>query len=192
MNLFQIIILFKMKSFISLNISIFIISDTRNERSDKSGKILEESIEKSGHKLAEKLFIEDEEKLILKHLKNSIKKKKVNVILLTGGTGLTGRDSTPEAVKKILDKEIPGFGEIFRYVSYKKIGTSSLQSRAIAGLANGKFIFAIPGSPGACKDAWNEILKHQLDSRTKPCNLVELIPRIFEKKKPINSGKKFF
>ena len=192
MNLFQIIILFKMKSFISLNISIFIISDTRNERSDKSGKILEESIEKSGHKLAEKLFIEDEEKLILKHLKNSIKKKKVNVILLTGGTGLPGRDSTPEAVKKILDKEIPGFGEIFRYVSYKKIGTSSLQSRAIAGLANGKFIFALPGSPGACKDAWNDILKYQLDSRTKPCNLVELIPRIFEKKKPINSGKKFF
>ena len=181
-----------MKNFISLNISIFIISDTRNERSDKSGKILEESIEKSGHKLAEKLFIEDEEKLILKHLKNSIKKKKVNVILLTGGTGLTGRDSTPEAVKKILDKEIPGFGEIFRYVSYKKIGTSSLQSRAIAGLANGKFIFALPGSPGACKDAWNDILKYQLDSRTKPCNLVELIPRIFEKKKPTNSGKKFF
>ena len=192
MNLFQIIILFKMKSFISLNISIFIISDTRNERSDKSGKILEESIEKSGHKLAEKLFIEDEEKLILKHLKNSIKKKKVNVILLTGGTGLTGRDSTPEAVKKILDKEIPGFGEIFRYVSYKKIGTSSLQSRAIAGLANGKFIFALPGSPGACKDAWNDILKYQLDSRTKPCNLVELIPRIFEKKKLISSGKKIF
>ena len=126
---------------------------------------------------------EDEEKLILKHLKNSIKKKKVNVILLTGGTGLTGRDSTPEAVKKILDKEIPGFGEIFRYVSFKKIGTSSLQSRAIAGLANGKFIFALPGSPGACRDAWNDILKYQLDSRTKPCNLVELIPRIFEKKK---------
>ena len=154
-------------------------------------KFLRKVIEKSGHKLAEKLFIEDEEKLILKHLKKSIKKK-VNVILLTGGTGLTGRDSTPEAVKKILDKEIPGFGEIFRYVSFKKIGTSSLQSRAIAGLANGKFIFALPGSPGACKDAWNDILKYQLDSRTKPCNLVELIPRIFEKKKQINSGKKFF
>ena len=114
----------------------------------------------------------------------SIKKEDINVILLTGGTGLTGRDSTPEAVKKILDKEIPGFGEIFRYVSFKKIGTSSLQSRAIAGLANGKFIFALPGSPGACKDAWNDILKYQLDSRTKPCNLVELIPRIFEKEKP--------
>ena len=137
-------------------------------------------------------FLHKNSSQILKRLKKSIKKENINVILLTGGTGLTGRDSTPEAVKKILDKEIPGFGEIFRYVSFKKIGTSSLQSRAIAGLANGKFIFAIPGSTGACKDAWNEILKHQLDSRTKPCNLVELIPRIFEKKKPINSGKKFF
>ena len=171
-----------MKSFLSLNISIFIVSDTRNERSDRSGKILEERIKESGHKLAEKLFIEDEEKLILKHLKKSIKKENINVILLTGGTGLTGRDSTPEAVKKILDKEIPGFGEIFRYVSFKKIGTSSLQSRAVAGLANDKFIFALPGSPGACKDAWDDILRYQLDSRTKPCNLVELIPRIYEKK----------
>ena len=183
MNLSQLIILFKMESFLSLNISIFVISDTRNERSDRSGKILEERIEKSGHKLAEKLFIEDDEALIFKNLKKSIKSKNVNVILLTGGTGLTGRDSTPEAVKKILDKEIPGFGEIFRYISFKKIGTSSLQSRAIAGLANDKFIFALPGSPGACKDAWDDILKHQLDSRTKPCNLVELIPRIFEKEK---------
>ena len=183
MNLFQLIILFKMKSFLSLNISIFIISDSRNERSDRSGKVLEKRIEESGHKLVEKIFIEDEEKLILKFLKKSIKKKNVNVILLTGGTGLTGRDSTPEAVKKILDKEIPGFGEIFRYISFKKIGTSSLQSRAIAGLAKDKFIFALPGSPGACKDAWDDILKHQLDSRTKPCNLVELIPRIFKKKK---------
>ena len=183
MNLFQLIILFKMKSFLSLNISIFIISDSRNERSDRSGKVLEKRIEESGHKLVEKIFIEDEEKLILKFLKKSIKKKNVNVILLTGGTGLTGRDSTPEAVKKILDKEIPGFGEIFRYISFKKIGTSSLQSRAIAGLAKDKFIFALPGSPGACKDAWDDILKHQLDSRTKPCNLVELIPTIFEKKK---------
>ncbi len=172
-----------MKNFLSLNISIFIISDSRNERSDRSGKVLEKRIEESGHKLAEKVFIEDDEKLILKFLKKSIKKKNVNVILLTGGTGLTGRDSTPEAVKKILDKEIPGFGEIFRYISFKKIGTSSLQSRAIAGLAKDKFIFALPGSPGACKDAWDDILKHQLDSRTKPCNLVELIPRIFEKKK---------
>ena len=171
-----------MEQFLSLNISIFIISDSRNERSDKSGKILEERVQESGHKLIEKIFIEDDEKLILKNLKISIKKKNLNVILLTGGTGLTGRDSTPEAVKKIIDKEIPGFGEIFRYISFKKIGTSSLQSRAIAGLAKDKFIFSLPGSPSACKDAWDDILKSQLDSRTKPCNLVELIPRIFEKK----------
>ena len=172
-----------MEQFLSLNISIFIISDSRNERSDKSGKILEERVQRSGHKLKEKIFIEDDEKLILKNLKISIKKKNLNVILLTGGTGLTGRDSTPEAVKKIIDKEIPGFGEIFRYISFNKIGTSSLQSRAIAGLAKDKFIFALPGSPSACKDAWDCILESQLDSRTKPCNLVELIPRIFEKKK---------
>ena len=102
-------------------------------------------------------------------------------MILTGGTGLTGRDSTPEVVKAVIEKEIPGFGEIFRFISYKKIGTSSLQSRAIGGLAKNKFIFALPGSPSACKDAWEEILKYQLDSRTKPCNLVELIPRLDEK-----------
>ena len=170
-----------MEKFLSLNILIFIISDSRNERSDKSGKLLEERIEESGHKLVEKIFIEDEEKLIFKNLKKCVKKENVNVILLTGGTGLTGRDSTPEAVKKILDKEIPGFGEIFSFLSFQKIGTSSLQSRALGGLANNKFLFALPGSPNACKDAWDKILKYQLDSRTRPCNLVELIPRLSEK-----------
>ena len=120
-------------------------------------------------------------KLIAKELNNSIIKNPINVVILTGGTGLTGRDSTPEAVKAVIEKEIPGFGEIFRFISYKKIGTSSLQSRAIGGLAKNKFIFALPGSPSACKDAWEEILKYQLDSRTKPCNLVELIPRLDEK-----------
>ena len=167
--------------FISLNISVFVISDTRNERSDKSGKVLEDLITKSGHKIFEKKFIKDDKKLIAKELNNSIIKNPINVVILTGGTGLTGRDSTPEAVKEVIEKEIPGFGEIFRFISYKKIGTSSLQSRAIGGLAKNKFIFALPGSPSACKDAWEEILKHQLDSRTKPCNLVELIPRLDEK-----------
>ena len=151
---------------------------------------LEERVQESGHKLIEKIFIEDDENLYWKTLKYLLKKN-LNVILLTGGTGLTGRDSTPEAVKKIIDKEIPGFGEIFRYISFKKIGTSSLQSRAIAGLAKDKFIFSLPGSPSACKDAWDDILKSQLDSRTKPCNLVELIPRIFEKK-ILNVRKYFF
>ena len=167
--------------FISLNISVFVISDTRNERSDKSGKVLEDHITKSGHKIFEKKFIKDDKKLIVKELSNSIINNPINVVVLTGGTGLTGRDSTPEAVKAVIEKEIPGFGEIFRFISYKKIGTSSLQSRAIGGLAKNKFIFALPGSPSACKDAWEEILKYQLDSRTKPCNLIELIPRLDEK-----------
>ena len=167
--------------FVSLNISVFVISDTRNERSDKSGKVLENHIIKSGHKVFEKKFIQDDKKLITKELKNSLNNGLINVVILTGGTGLTGRDSTPEAVKELIEKEIPGFGEIFRYISYKKIGTSSLQSRAMAGLAKNKFVFVLPGSPSACRDAWEEILKYQLDSRTKPCNLVELIPRLKEK-----------
>ena len=169
------------EEFVSLNISVFVISDTRNERSDKSGKVLENHIIKSGHKVFEKKFIQDDKKLITKELKISLNNDLTSVVILTGGTGLTGRDSTPEAVKELIEKEIPGFGEIFRYISYKKIGTSSLQSRAMAGLAKNKFVFVLPGSPSACKDAWEEILKYQLDSRTKPCNLVELIPRLNEK-----------
>ena len=167
-------------SFISLNISIVIVSDSRNESSDKSGKVLASRILEAGHKLIEKKIIRDEPKDIKSFLTQSIRNRKCNVILLSGGTGLTGRDSTPEVVKRLLTKEIPGFGEIFRYISFKKIGTSSLQSRAIGGLAHSTFIFALPGSPGACKDAWDEILKFQLDSRTKPCNLVELLPRLKE------------
>lgn len=166
---------------VSLNISVFVISDTRNERSDKSGKVLENHIIKSGHKVFEKKFIQDDKKLITKELKISLNNDLTSVVILTGGTGLTGRDSTPEAVKELIEKEIPGFGEIFRYISYKKIGTSSLQSRAMAGLAKNKFVFVLPGSPSACRDAWEKILKYQLDSRTKPCNLVELIPRLKEK-----------
>ena len=169
------------ENFISLRIAVLIISDTRNERSDKSGKILEKRILDSGHQISEKFFIKDDEKKIFENLKILVSSKKTDVIILTGGTGLTGRDSTPEAVKKILDKEIPGFGEIFRFLSFQKIGTSSLQSRAVGGLANNKFLFALPGSPNACKDAWDKILKYQLDSRTRPCNLVELIPRLSEK-----------
>ncbi len=169
------------ENFISLRIAVLIISDTRNERSDKSGKILEKRILDSGHQISEKFFIKDDEKKIFESLKILVSSKKTDVIILTGGTGLTGRDSTPEAVKKILDKEIPGFGEIFRFLSFQKIGTSSLQSRALGGLANNKFLFALPGSPNACKDAWDKILKYQLDSRTRPCNLVELIPRLSEK-----------
>ena len=166
--------------FKSLNISVLIISDTRTETTDKSGKILEDRIKKSGHILIDKLFVKDEPTLIKEEISKILKKKNSHVIISSGGTGLTGRDSTPEVLKEIITKEIPGFGEIFRYISFKKIGTSSLQSRAIAGLVNKTFIFALPGSPGACKDAWDEIIKFQLDSTTKPCNLVDLMPRIDE------------
>ena len=166
--------------FKSLNISVLIISDTRTETTDKSGKILEDRIKKSGHILIDKLFVKDEPTLIKEEISKILKKKNSHVIISSGGTGLTGRDSTPEVLKEIITKEIPGFGEIFRYISFKKIGTSSLQSRAIAGLVNKTFIFALPGSPGACKDAWDEIIKFQLDSTTKPCNLVELMPRLDE------------
>jgi len=167
--------------FVSLNFVILVISDSRDRKSDKSGKILEERIIKSGHKVFKKEFIHDDVIKIKKGLREYLKNENLNVIILTGGTGLTGRDKTPEAVKSFLTKEIPGFGEIFRHISFKKIGTSTIQSRALGGLSNDKFIFALPGSPSACKDAWDEILKFQLDSRTKPCNLVELIPRLCEK-----------
>ena len=169
------------KDFKKLNIILYVVSDSRNERSDKSGKVLKEKITKSGHNIVDIKIIIDDKHVIKKNLKNCSIDNKIDVVILTGGTGLTGRDSTPEAVKEVLTKEIPGFGEIFRYISYKKIGTSSLQSRAIGGVLKNTFIFSIPGSPSACKDAWDKILKFQLDSRTKPCNLVELIPRLNEK-----------
>ena len=165
---------------ISLGIVVIVVSDSRNEQTDKSGKVLEERINKSGHKLVQKIFLKDNVEDIKSKLLELINSDNHNVVILSGGTGLTGRDSTPEAVKAVIKKEIPGFGEIFRMISYDKIATSSLQSRAMAGLANDKFIFALPGSPGACKDAWDNILVHQLNSDTKPCNLVELIPRLRE------------
>ena len=165
---------------ISLGIVVIVVSDSRNEQTDKSGKVLEERIKKSGHKLIQKIFLKDNVEDIKNKLLELINSDSHNVVILSGGTGLTGRDSTPEAVKAVIKKEIPGFGEIFRMISYDKIATSSLQSRAMAGLADDKFIFALPGSPGACKDAWDNILVHQLNSDTKPCNLVELIPRLRE------------
>jgi molybdenum cofactor biosynthesis protein B len=168
------------QSFKSLKISVLIVSDTRTESSDKSGRILEERIKNSGHSLVSKLFVKDEPALIKKEVSKILNERCSHVIITSGGTGITGRDSTPEVLKSMITKEIPGFGEIFRYISFKKIGTSSLQSRAVAGLINTTFIFALPGSPSACKDAWDEIIKFQLDSRTKPCNLVELMPRLEE------------
>ena len=169
------------KEFKPINISVLTISDTRTEATDKSGQILAKKIKEKGHGLSHKQIVKDEKEEIKKILLNWCNDKNVDVILTTGGTGLTGRDTTPEALEEIKDKDIPGFGELFRLISYKKIGTSTIQSRAMAVLAKGTYIFALPGSIGAVTDAWEDILKFQLDARFKPCNFIELIPRLNEK-----------
>ncbi len=171
----------KSKKFTPVKFSIATISDSRSIENDKSGDLLDKKIKKSGHEILSRFIIPDDKKKIDVYLKKQIKNKDIDAIITTGGTGLTGRDSTPEVVKNLIDKEIEGFGELFRLISFKKIGTSSLQSRAIAGVAKTTFIFCLPGSPSACSDAWDNILKFQFDSRCRPCNLVELIPRLSEK-----------
>jgi|TARA_Y100000741_G_C18172929_1_gene526053 molybdenum cofactor biosynthesis protein B len=165
----------------NVNIALLTVTDTRTLETDKSGNILQEKIKKANHKLIERKICKDNKKDIKKIIKNWLKKKKIDVIITTGGTGLTGRDITPEALNEIADKHIPGFGEIFRYVSLETVGTSSIQSRACAVLAKGKYIFALPGSSGGVTDAWDKILLHQLDINHKPCNFVELFPRLKEK-----------
>ena len=169
------------RRFISINIAVLTVSDTRTRENDKSGDVLEQRIKSSGHVLASRSIVLDEQVEIVRELNKLIANKGVDVILTTGGTGLTGRDITPEAIKEIADKEIPGFGELFRELSYKTIGTSAMQSRACAALSNGKYIFALPGSSGGVTDAWDGILKYQLDINHKPCNFVELFPRLKEK-----------
>ena len=164
-----------------VNIALLTVTDTRTLKTDKSGSILVEKISKAKHNLIDRKICKDEKKSIKKILKKWLKKKKIDVIITTGGTGLTGRDITPEAIEEIADKHIPGFGEVFRTISLKTIGTSSIQSRACAVLANGKYIFALPGSSGGVTDAWDQILIHQLDINHKPCNFVELLPRLKEK-----------
>tara|TARA_B110000196_G_C20574172_1_gene398934 strand:- start:22 stop:522 length:501 start_codon:yes stop_codon:yes gene_type:complete len=164
-----------------VNIALLTITDTRTLNTDKSGAILVKKIKDQNHNLVAREIVKDEKKDIKKILLAWIKKNDVDVIITTGGTGLTGRDITPEAIKEITDKEIPGFGELFRELSYKSIGTSAMQSRALAVLANGKYIFALPGSSGGVTDAWDKILKYQLDINHKPCNFVELFPRLKEK-----------
>ena len=166
--------------FVPVNIAVLTVSDTRVLETDKSGDILIERIKAANHKLTNREIVKDDKNEIKKILAEWIQEKNIDVIITTGGTGLTGRDITPEALKGIADKEIPGFGELFRELSYKKIGTSAIQSRACAILANGKYIFSLPGSSGAVIDAWDEILKFQLDIRHKPCNFVELISRLKE------------
>ncbi len=164
-----------------VNIALLTVTDTRTFKTDKSGNILVRKIKKGGHNLVERDICKDSKKDIKKILKIWIKMKKIDVIITTGGTGLTGRDITPEAIDEIADKKIPGFGEIFRYISLSTVGTSSIQSRACAVLANGKYVFALPGSSGGVTDAWDKILVHQLNIKHKPCNFVELFPRLKEK-----------
>lgn len=168
------------RQFIPLNIAILTISDTRTEDSDKSGKVLVERLRETGHKLAEKMIVPDDVYQIRAAVSRWVAADDINVVITTGGTGVTGRDGTPEAVKPLLDKEIEGFGEVFRAVSYEQIKTSTLQSRALAGVANGTYVFCVPGSSGACRTAWDQVIAQQLDYRTRPCNLVELMPRLLE------------
>ncbi len=164
-----------------VNIALLTVTDTRTLKDDKSGLILVKKIAKAKHNLRDRKICKDNKKDIKKILKKWLSKKKIDVIITTGGTGLTGRDITPEAIEEIADKNIPGFGEVFRTLSLKTVGTSSIQSRACAVLANGKYIFALPGSSGGVTDAWDKILLHQLDINHKPCNFVELFPRLKEK-----------
>tara|TARA_B100000029_G_C17180270_1_gene816702 strand:- start:153 stop:653 length:501 start_codon:yes stop_codon:yes gene_type:complete len=164
-----------------VNIALLTITDTRTFATDKSGAILVKKIEEQKHKLIDRKIVKDEKNKIKNVLSEWLNNEKLDVIITTGGTGLTGRDITPEAIKEIADKEIPGFGELFRELSYKTIGTSAMQSRACAVLAGGKYIFALPGSSGGVTDAWDGILKYQLDINHKPCNFVELFPRLNEK-----------
>ena len=167
--------------FIPLNIAVLTISDSRTEEDDVSGKTLVERVEKTGHQLGEKKIVADDIYQIRAVISCWIAEHDVNAVITTGGTGVTGRDGTPEAVEPLLDKVLDGFGEVFRMLSYQDIKTSTMQSRAIAGVANGTYIFCLPGSSGACRTAWDDLIKDQLDSRTKPCNLVQLMPRLKEK-----------
>ncbi|PQM60623.1 MAG: molybdenum cofactor biosynthesis protein B [Rhodobacteraceae bacterium] len=168
------------RRFIPINIAVLTVSDTRTLDDDKSGDLLEKRIKKSGHVLTSRLIIPDEKDQIVKVLENWISEKDVDVIISTGGTGLTGRDVTIEAHKLLYDKEITAFQTVFSIISMHKIGTSAIQSRACAGVASGTYLFALPGSPSACRDAWDEILVLQFDYRHLPCNFVELIPRLEE------------
>jgi molybdenum cofactor biosynthesis protein B len=169
------------RDFLPVNIAVMTVSDTRTEADDRSGNTLIERLEAAGHRLADRAIIRDEAELIAEKMEQWIDNPEIDVIISTGGTGVTGRDVTPEALNRVAEKEIPGFGELFRWISYQKIKTSTIQSRAMGAVARGTYIFALPGSTGACKDAWDDILVYQLDVRTKPCNFVELMPRLQEK-----------
>ncbi|MBF6646994.1 molybdenum cofactor biosynthesis protein B [Methylobacter sp. BlB1] len=169
------------KHFIPLNIAVLTVSDTRTDSDDLSGKTLMERAQEAGHQVIEKKIVPDNIYQIRAAVSAWIADDGINVILTTGGTGVTGRDGTPEAVQPLLDKVLDGFGEVFRMLSYQDIKTSTIQSRAIAGVANATYVFCLPGSSGACRTAWDDLIKEQLDFRTRPCNLVQLMPRLLEK-----------
>lgn len=169
------------REFKPLNIAVMTVSDTRTEATDTSGDTLVKLLTEAGHVLAEKRIVPDDIYQIRALASQWIADAGINAVITTGGTGITGRDSTPEAMAVLFDKQIDGFGELFRTVSYEEINTSTMQSRALAGVANATFIFCLPGSTGACRTGWGKLISHQLDYRTRPCNLVELMPRVLEK-----------
>lgn len=169
------------REFVPVGIAVLTVSDSRNEQTDKSGKLLVDRLAAAGHRLADKVIVPDDIYQIRAVVSRWIADPGVNAVITTGGTGVTGRDGTPEAVLPLLDKVLEGFGEMFRSISYADIKTSTLQSRALAGVANATYVFCVPGSSGACATAWDELIKAQLDIRTRPCNLVELMPRLLEK-----------
>ena len=168
------------RPFIPVRIAVLTVSDTRTLEDDKSGNVLVERLQTAGHRLADRDIVKDDFDIIVARLRAWIADADVDVVIATGGTGVTGRDVSPEAFQSVYEKEIAGFGEVFRMLSYEKIGTSTIQSRATAGVSGGTYLFAVPGSPGACKDAWDGILALQLDYRHKPCNFVELMDRLLE------------
>ena len=169
------------RQFIPLEIAVLTVSDTRTEENDTSGLVLVQRLHEAGHRLADKRIVPDDIYIIRAVVSQWIADPALQVAIVTGGTGVTGRDGTPEAIKILFDKTLDGFGETFRAISFQEIGTSTMQSRAVAGVANGTYIFCLPGSPGACRTGWDHLIKDQLDYRTRPCNLAELMPRLREK-----------
>ncbi len=171
------------RPFLPVNIAVMTVSDTRTLENDTSGQTLVELIKRDGHEVIDRTIVKDNAVAIAAQLQAWISRHDIDVVISTGGTGVTGRDVTTEAFESVFEKKIDGFGELFRWISFQKVGTSTIQSRAVGGVARGTYLFALPGSPGACRDGWEEILKHQLDNRHRPCNLVELMPRLEEHRK---------
>lgn len=168
------------RQFVPLSIAVLTVSDSRTPDDDKSGQTLADRLTKAGHKLADRAIVTDDVEIIRAKVRGWIDDATIDVVLTTGGTGFTGRDVTPEAVEPLFEKRMDGFGQVFHMISYEKIGTSTIQSRATGGVANATYVFCLPGSPGACKDAWDGILEQQLDYRHMPCNFVEILPRLDE------------